>query len=491
MLACLCVGAAFFISRTVEIRKVASEDEWLPVQNRVLADSLDSMEQLWRHAVENAARHELKIKVLRRSEYAKRVVGVRQVSYFDGSRVEHKVIESPVPERQDFALTLEEVNQLWPEGAVGEGETGQWMNRPGEPLRYLARLSEHKVVVFLLSPAAAHKVVEAELNKLLKPLPDHVPAGAYVELRDQAGELLFSSGRDAFSDAPADELVRHYSIFGEWSMRYWAPREKSVDYNAMILMSGSVVALIILFGGFWMIQEQEKAIKLAEARVSFVNAVSHELRTPLTNILLTVDVVQDKIENVKLKSRMDLIREESHRLGRLVDNVLDFARIEQGQMTVEKRDGVDLASLLASCVQQFQPAYNRKQIEMLVDVPDHKVIRTDPDLLVQIVLNLLSNIDKYAGNVASASIRVRYHPENVVIVVRDDGPGIPLADRSRIFRAFERMDERVAAGVTGTGLGLAISRELARQLGGDLVMIHDSEDEQSGAAFQLSISIVD
>jgi len=345
LMVCVCLVAVFLMARKVEIRKVSTDEHWLSEENRVLVESVDELETLWRSAVEDAAVLELKARELERGEVAKKVVGVQQVSYFDGKRAEHKVIEFPLREIEPLKPTLKQIDDLLVKEDGKKMTGGQWVNKPGLPLLYVSRMNERKAVAFLLNPSAAREVALKEVREQLGKWPLNIPPKGYREIRDVNGQIVLTGGDDDYSAEPADEVIRHYSIFGEWTIRYWRPRETVVTYNTTLLTSGCLMSLLILSGGWWMAREQERAMKLAEDRVSFVNAVSHELRTPLTNILLAADLVQERVDDEQVKRRVDLIREESHRLARMVDNVLNFARAEKGKLNSKEKSGVDLRPL--------------------------------------------------------------------------------------------------------------------------------------------------
>jgi signal transduction histidine kinase len=223
---------------------------------------------------------------------------------------------------------------------------------------------------------------------------------------------------------------------------------------------------------------------VAEERVSFVNRVSHELRTPLTNLLLNADLALDSlpVEDGKVRRRLGLIREETSRLSRIVDKVLSFARIERG--TAESRNvSCDPDEVLGEIRESFAPLFERKSIVCEYREYSNGETMMDRDGLSQILSNLLSYVEKYAGEGARAAVRLSADGGCFVAEVEDDGPGIPADARKRIFLPFERAGSRVNEGASGTGLGLAISRELAERMGGKLELV----PVVAGAKFRLVI----
>ncbi|RYD39689.1 MAG: ATP-binding protein, partial [Verrucomicrobiaceae bacterium] len=137
--------------------------------------------------------------------------------------------------------------------------------------------------------------------------------------------------------------------------------------------------------------------------------------------------------------------------------------------------------------ENFAPLFQRKSIICDYDDAPDDELRLDRDALSQILSNLLSNVEKYAGEGARATMRIAVEAKTLLIEVEDDGPGVPAEARRRIFLPFERAGSRVDEGVSGTGLGLAISRELAERMGGRL----DLMNAKRGAKFRLVIPMVE
>jgi signal transduction histidine kinase len=220
--------------------------------------------------------------------------------------------------------------------------------------------------------------------------------------------------------------------------------------------------------------------------VSFVNRVSHELRAPLTNLLLNTDLALDATapDDAAARKRLGLIREESSRLARIVDNVLAFARIERGRWT-SHADAREPRELLEQLRAAFAPVFARRGIVCEYECTVTGPLRMDHDALAQILANLLANIERHAGDGARASLRLTATENHFVAEAADDGPGIPAAERARVFQPFGRGVMRVNEPGGGTGLGLAISRDLAERLGGRLELISSA----TGARFRLTLPL--
>jgi signal transduction histidine kinase len=257
-----------------------------------------------------------------------------------------------------------------------------------------------------------------------------------------------------------------------------------VRYNTTTLATTAVLAVIVALLGVLLYSQQRRAAALAVQRVSFVNRVSHELRTPLTNILLNLDLAAESLDAAPrdAERRLALVQEEARRLGRLIDNVLTFSRHEQGKLRAEVKACVP-ASVIAAVVEQFAPSFARRGFEVrcLGNATDPCLL--DVDAFAQILGNLLSNVEKYVPG-GLVEIGGSYTHGVLYVVVGDQGPGIPAEAAERIFRPFERLENRITEGASGTGLGLAIARDLAAAMGGTLQLLPSAHH---GALFQLRV----
>ncbi len=226
-------------------------------------------------------------------------------------------------------------------------------------------------------------------------------------------------------------------------------------------------------------------MRLSERRASFVSAVTHELRTPLTTFRLYSDMLESGA--VKEEKRGDYLRvlsREADRLSHLVENVLAFSRIERGNARSNVRV-VDAGSLLERMRERLDARLATAGLTLEMDASSPLRLRADTAAVEHILFNLIDNAAKYAaaGNPPSVIVETLSAGRNVEIHVRDHGPGIPLSERARIFRAFHKSAREAAESQPGVGLGLALSRRLAREQGGDLRWA----DSETGACFILSL----
>jgi signal transduction histidine kinase len=246
--------------------------------------------------------------------------------------------------------------------------------------------------------------------------------------------------------------------------------------------AAATIALLAVALGGWSL------IDLSERRIRFVSAVTHELRTPLTTLRLYLDMLISGLvkEEPKRQEYIETMDAETARLVRLVDNVLDFSRLErQNPRLTLSAHGVE--ELLAPVVAAwgFRCTQAGKKLELDNDVPAGVLVRTDSALLVQVLGNLIDNACKYSRDAADPTIRLRVRQEGkrLLFEVEDRGPGIPVGERRTIFRPFRRGREADAT-TGGVGLGLALASRWAQLLGGRLTL---ESPPAGGACFRVEL----
>ncbi|QJY48265.1 SpoIIE family protein phosphatase [Pseudonocardia broussonetiae] len=218
--------------------------------------------------------------------------------------------------------------------------------------------------------------------------------------------------------------------------------------------------------------QRSRADELAEldrAKTEFFTGVSHELRTPLTLIAgPTEDALADRDHPLAPphRARLEVVRRNSGRLRRLVDTLLDFARLEGGRL-VPQRTAVDLAGLTRGIAESFAPAVTRAGLGFVVECPAlPSTVAVDVDMWEKIVLNLLSNAVKYT---LAGGVTVALRPtddDGVRLDVTDTGIGVPEDDLPLLFQRFHRVQHASGRSREGTGIGLALVAELAALHGG-------------------------
>lgn len=215
----------------------------------------------------------------------------------------------------------------------------------------------------------------------------------------------------------------------------------------------------------------ERAEAANEAKSRFLANVSHEVRTPLNGILGMAELLSGTALDAEQETYVAAIRSSGNALASLVDEILDFAKIEAGKVELAC-ESFDIGRLVEGVVELLAPRAQGKGLEIAgtvaADVPSR--LSGDPSRLRQILLNLAGNAVKFteAGGLGLRVSSAPGAPGRVRFEVEDTGPGVPAARRAAIFDDFEQADSSTTRQHGGTGLGLAISRRLAQRMGGSL-----------------------
>jgi signal transduction histidine kinase len=217
----------------------------------------------------------------------------------------------------------------------------------------------------------------------------------------------------------------------------------------------------------------------ADAQRRFVADAAHELRTPLAGITAVLEVARQHPATTRPGELVDEMLAAHLRLNRLVADLLLLAAVEAGGAS-SRRQSVDLAGVVTDCLRRTRPAGIALHAEHL----DPAVVRGDESQLARIVTNILDNALRHAAQ--HVQVRLDATTEHAVLTITDDGPGVPEADRQRIFDRFVRLDQDRNRATGGIGLGLALVRDLVDAHGGT-VIVGDREDGGRGSRFQVRI----
>jgi signal transduction histidine kinase len=225
---------------------------------------------------------------------------------------------------------------------------------------------------------------------------------------------------------------------------------------------------------------REMAARLGEAEQlerNFLMSVSHELRTPLTAIRGHVDALREGVaaDPAARAASLHMIASETTRLERLVGDVLDLAKLEAHRFTLLSEE-VDMGRLCEQAYAAFGEEARRRRIDYEKHFAASPTILSDGDRVLQIISNLLSNAFRWTPDGGKVELELAASNGRISVAVDDNGPGVPVEERERIFRPFWSRDD------SGTGLGLAIAHELAAALGGRIEL--ETEAGQ-GSRFEL------
>ena len=328
-----------------------------------------------------------------------------------------------------------------------------------------------------------HRVTRTE-----QALPPAVTAGLpgdslfSVTVADGGGRVLYAS-KPAYV-SPYRDAAPLGTEFGDLELRF----QLRPDVAGRLVIGGIPASPLPLALGLLGLStllvvtallQLRREYELIGIRSDFVSNVSHELRTPLSQILIFTELLKlGRLRSDAERQRsLEIIDQEVRRLIRLVENVLQFARAGGTRARLE-RETVPLASLVAETLAAFRPRAAAREVTLHTNVPPHAAVRADPSALRQILLNLLDNAVKYGPRGQAVSVAAVVNNGRTRIAVDDQGPGIPLADRQRVWQGYYRLPRESRSAVAGSGIGLAVVRSLAADMGGSTWV----EDTDTGGA---------
>jgi len=256
-----------------------------------------------------------------------------------------------------------------------------------------------------------------------------------------------------------------------------------------------------------LLEEARHARAIAEeadaAKSSFLSTVSHELRTPLTSVLGFAKIIRKRLEDRifplvpvgdpkvaqtirQVEENLGVVVSEGERLTKLIDDVLDLAKIEAGKLEWQM-EAVSVADVVARATAATSSLLDQKGLRLIVEVADElPPLTADRDRLIQVVINLISNAVKFTDT-GSVTCRALRHDGTIVVSVIDTGVGIAPADQPKVFERFKQVGDTLTDKPKGTGLGLPICREIVEHHGGRIWM-ESAPGQGSTFSFSLPVS---
>lgn len=332
--------------------------------------------------------------------------------------------------------------------------------------------------------------VELEMAAVLSRLAPSFAGGTEpYALLDGDGRVVFQSGALATGAVPV-VTVPVGAVLPHWQVgAYASGGPAGAARGTFLLLTGLQVGLFVLaivLGGSLLLWQAHRHWHDAARKTTFVSNVSHELKTPLTSIrmyaeMLTEGRVKDE---AKRGEYLKVIVDQSQRLTRLVNNVLDFSRLEQRRRAY-RPEPFDLCEAVGEAVEAQRARLQEAGLRVEIAPSGAPCpALADRDAVTQAVLNILDNAAKYAA--AGGELRIEFGADEKACRARflDRGPGIPAAHRARLFEQFYRVDDSLTAKQPGCGLGLSIARRMMRDLGGD---VRFEPREGGGAVFEIEL----
>ncbi|HMV31991.1 MAG TPA: HAMP domain-containing sensor histidine kinase [Gemmatimonadales bacterium] len=332
-------------------------------------------------------------------------------------------------------------------------------------------------------------------------LPAAVTRGArneellLLEVADTGGRVLY---RDA--DWPADPrdwpyaAVESLPAFRGGLVARLAVRPAAAATHLAGGFPWSPVPLLILVGLLGIgtavvaVAQLRREGELARVRSDFVASVSHELRTPLAQIRLFLDTLRLKRYDTPAEAEwlVGHLSRETTRLEHLVENVLSVTRLERGPGAELRQERLSLDREVAESLLAFQPLAASRHVTLAADLADDVAIDGDRGAVRQLLLNLLDNAVKFGPPGQTVRVSLTRGPAGARLSVRDAGPGVPDAERRRIWEPYVRGGGATTAAVGGSGIGLAVVQDLARRMGGAVAV---GSAPGGGAEFSVTLPL--
>jgi len=288
-------------------------------------------------------------------------------------------------------------------------------------------------------------------------------------------------GKEESFFSPDETPVPEYSLASEslvqffpwWRLVLFDSKGKTVEQiirREKRLYGGALfgIFILIIMGAGLTFRAAIHEAEAARIKAEFVSNVSHELKTPLALIRLFGETLemQDIPDKKKREKFSRVIARESQRLSHLVDNVLDFSRIDAGKKEYNF-ERADITQVVSHTVEAYRYYLKDQDFEFVAAVPDEPIlIWGDKDAISQALLNLVSNAEKFSKEKKYIGIEIVRKKDEVWICVEDKGPGIPASSLKQIFDKFDRGVGDVSRDVQGSGLGLTITRHIVEGHGG-------------------------
>jgi signal transduction histidine kinase len=257
-----------------------------------------------------------------------------------------------------------------------------------------------------------------------------------------------------------------------------------INTNFLIL---GALSLVLAFGIFLTYWNVSKEMALARLKSDFVSNVSHELRTPLSLIRLYAETLElGRVKTAdKYHEYYQIIRKESERLTSLINNILDFSRIEAGRKEYEFRE-TDLRELVSNTMESYRYQIEQQGFTFEEKIDSVPPLRVDREAMARSLVNLVNNALKYSQDRKFVGVNLYRDNGRVKLEVIDHGIGIPVTEQGKIFEKFYRVGDPLVHNTKGSGLGLSLVKHIVQAHGGDVSV--DSTPGQ-GSKFTISLPV--
>ncbi len=356
------------------------------------------------------------------------------------------------------------------------GALGMALNQMGRQLKYnINALNQEKEQLASILNSMADGVIT--LNRDGTILVTNPPAERFLQawyyqqgMYQDVGEELPSEVRDLFQRAVSFEKEQFIEI--------------SLQGRTWVILMSPLYNQTYIRGAVAVLRDMTEERRLDRLREDFIANVSHELRTPIAMLQGYSEAILDDIASSEeeRKEIIKVIYDESLRMGRLVNELLDLARMQSGNITLNK-ELVDFDALVNRVVRKFQGLAKDNQIILIANKEENiGEIFLDPDRIEQVFTNLIDNAIRHTDANGKVEVLVKGQEKGIKIDIRDTGSGIPEEDLPFVFERFYKADKARTRGKSGTGLGLAIVKNIIDSHNGN-ISVHSKMDEGTTFTF--------
>jgi len=429
----------------------------------------------------------------------------KAVDWDDDARAPHERDE-PLPEAVESVVVLDRLLQIrsvypQPDGRHRSRELERWQNyvrgldwnslqpwtaaQPGN-FRHLHQLFDGKSVLIAYaskqSEAGEQYFVAAKMNLNLiakKWLPEEIRALG----GDRKVAILDEVARPLFGQPVRDRDTRflHEASFGKtlyaWRVQMVPKNVEELQAQAeterllgVLLIPVSTLIIAVGLAVVWLTVAAER--RTSRLKSDFIANVSHELKTPLSLIRMFGELLATGKHKGETSPReyAEIITREAERLSHLIDNVLDFARIERGKASYDFAEG-RLTDVVERALDVCRYRVEKEKMRLRTEIePALPPVRMDENAMTLVLLNLIDNAVKYAAEGKEIAVALGRTPGGVALSVRDQGPGIPAEEQPRIFERFYRARTAREHNVRGSGIGLALVKHIVEAHGGRIAV---------------------
>ncbi len=254
--------------------------------------------------------------------------------------------------------------------------------------------------------------------------------------------------------------------------------------TAQYIGEGVIFLLLILSGAVFIYRAVRRQFKSGQDQQNFMMAITHELKTPIAITKLNLEtLLKRKLEDSQQQRLIQNTIQEANRLNALCNNMLLASQLEAGGHSVTKEE-VDLSELTLSCVSDFKIRYPQRLFKEEID--SEVYVMGDSVLLQMAINNLIDNALKYSPKESVITIVLRSQQKQVSLMIIDEGKGIDLMEKKKIFEKFYRIGNKATKEAKGTGLGLYLTRKIALQHGASIFVV---DNTPTGSNFTLMFTV--